>query len=373
MNKHLLSINDLSREEIESILATARIDFFDLSKRDIKKVPTLRGRTIIDIFYEKSTRTSTSFELAGKRLSADVINVKADSSSVGKGESLKDTVLTLSAYRPDIIVIRHPHVGAAAFVARCVDTGLDGGSAFGIEGRGAHVINAGDGKGEHPTQCLLDIFSLQQVYGELDGLKVAIVGDILHSRVARSNIIGFQKMGMEVTLIAPPGLLPRGVEALGLETEAAGVERGSQQEEALPGARESDAGATVVDQKGGGKETTLRVAHSLDALTDMDVIYLLRLQKERHESGNFIPSLREYVSRYQVGLRHLRRGQKVLHPGPINRGIEISADLADSQENLILQQVEAGLALRMAVLYRIIVDNAAASKEAGVKNIQAVG
>lgn len=328
MNQHLLSMNDLTREDIDSLLATARVDFLDLSKRDIKKVPTLRGRTVIDLFYENSTRTSTSFELAGKRLSADVINVKADSSAVGKGESLKDTTLTLNAYRPDIIVIRHPHVGAAAFVARFTD---------------AHVINAGDGKGEHPTQCLLDIFSLQQEFGELGGLKVAIVGDVLHSRVARSNIIGFQKMGMKVTLVAPPALLPRGVEALG-----AGV------------------------------------ANKLDALADMDVIYLLRMQKERHEDANYLPSLREYITRYQVGLQHLGGGRKVLHPGPINRGVEISAGLADSEENLILQQVEAGLAVRMAIMYRIIVDNAATAIEtaggavtetsdAEVKNIHAVG
>ncbi|MHB9112864.1 MAG: aspartate carbamoyltransferase catalytic subunit [Thermoleophilia bacterium] len=337
MNRHLLSMNDLSREDIESLLATARVDFLDLSKRDIKKVPTLRGRTVIDLFYEKSTRTSTSFELAGKRLSADVINVRADSSAAVKGESLKDTTLTLNAYRPDIIVIRHPHVGAAAFVSRFTE---------------AHVINAGDGKGEHPTQCLLDIFSLQQEFGELNGLKVAIVGDILHSRVARSNIIGFQKMGMKVTLVAPPSLLPRGVEAFGAE-----------------------------------------VAHSLDALTGVDVIYLLRMQKERHEGANFLPSMREYIAGYQVGLRHVAKGQRVLHPGPINRGVEIEGALADSRENLILQQVEAGLAVRMATLYRIIVDNAvvdtaaesepAAGKpssgksgadvDAPVKNIHAVG
>ncbi|MBE0429848.1 MAG: aspartate carbamoyltransferase catalytic subunit [Thermoleophilia bacterium] len=310
MKQHLLSINDLSREEIGSVLDTARFDFLDLSKREIKKVPTLRGRTVINLFYEKSTRTSTSFELAGKRLSADVINVKADSSATGKGESLKDTVLTLGAYRPDIIVIRHPHVGAAAFVARYVVAG-------------AHVINAGDGKGEHPTQSLLDIFSLQQEFGEdLAGLRVAIVGDILHSRVARSNIIGFQKMGMEVKLVAPPALLPRGVEALGAEAR-----------------------------------------HGLDALADVDVIYLLRTQSERHERANYLPSLREYISRYQVGLRHLSGGQKVLHPGPINRGVEISAELADSGEHLILQQVEAGLAVRMAVMYRIIVDSAAAAAD----------
>lgn len=337
MKHHLLSMNDLSREEIESILATAEKDFLELSKRDIKKVPTLRGRTIIDLFYEKSTRTSTSFELAGKRLSADVINVKAETSAAGKGESLKDTILTLNAYRPDIIVIRHPHTGAPAFVARYTD---------------AHVINAGDGKGGHPTQCLLDIFSLKQEYGELDGLKVVIVGDILHSRVARSNIAGFMKMGMKVSLVAPPALLPRGVEALGAD-----------------------------------------ISHSLDGLADADVIYLLRMQRERHEVSALMPSLREYISRYCVGSRHLSKGQKVLHPGPINRGVEIEAGLADSSDNLILQQVEAGLAVRMAIMYRIIVDNAAAEPStaaekgaareydsagenesgAAVKNVRAVG
>jgi len=334
MNWNLLSINDMTRDDIESVLATAAKDFLELSKRDIKKVPTLRGRTIIDLFYEKSTRTSTSFELAGKRLSADVINVKADSSAVGKGESLKDTTLTLNAYRPDIIVIRHPHVGAAAFVSRFTE---------------AHVINAGDGKGEHPTQCLLDIFSLQQEFGNLEGLRVAIVGDILHSRVARSNIQGFQKMGMKVTLVAPPSLLPRGVETFGAE-----------------------------------------IAHSLDALAGVDVIYLLRMQKERHEGANFVPSMREYITNYCVGRRHVGKDQRVLHPGPINRGVEIEGALADSGENLILQQVEAGLAVRMAILYRIIVDGAAAagvaeeelreatggevkSIKGEVKNIHAVG
>ncbi len=312
MNRHLLSINDLSRADIDSVLATARKDFLELSQRDIKKVPTLRGRTIIDLFYEKSTRTSTSFELAGKRLSADVINVKSGYSAAGKGESLKDTVLTLNAYRPDIIVIRHPHVGAAAFISRFTR---------------AHVISAGDGKGEHPTQCLLDIFSLTQAYGSLDGLKVAIVGDILHSRVARSNLLGFQKMGMEVTLIAPPALLPRGVEALGAD-----------------------------------------VSHSLADLANVDVIYLLRLQKERHQGANFMPSLREYIDRYCVGRRHVRPGQRVLHPGPINRGVEIESGLADSEENMILEQVEAGLAVRMALLYRIIVDNAVPAATSELKD-----
>lgn len=305
MKKHLLSINDISREEIESVLMTARKDFLGLSKRDIKKVPTLRGRTVIDLFYEKSTRTSTSFELAGKRLSADVINVKADASSVGKGESLKDTVLTLNAYSPDIIVIRHPHTGAPAFVSRHT---------------GAHVINAGDGRGGHPTQCMLDIFSLQQTYEKLDGLKVAIVGDVLHSRVARSNIAGFKKMGMDVMLVAPPSLLPRGVEALGVD-----------------------------------------ISHSLDDISKVDVVYLLRMQGERHEGANLLPSVREYISRYCVGRRHISKDQRVLHPGPINRGVEIDAELADSGDNLILQQVEAGLAVRMAIMYRIIIDNAAVS------------
>ncbi|MCL4472434.1 MAG: aspartate carbamoyltransferase catalytic subunit [Actinobacteria bacterium] len=318
MNWNLLSINDLSREEIESVLGTAAKDFLELSKRDIKKVPTLRGRTVINLFYEKSTRTSTSFELAGKRLSADVINVKADSSAAGKGESLKDTTLTLNAYRPDIIVLRHPHVGAPAFISRYTE---------------AHVINAGDGKGEHPTQSLLDIFSLQQEFGDLKGLRVAIVGDVLHSRVARSNIQGFSKMGMKVTLVAPPSLLPRGVETLGA-----------------------------------------KVAHSLEALAGMDVIYLLRMQRERHEGANYLPSMREYISSYCVGRRHVAEGQRVLHPGPINRGVEIESELADSGENMILQQVEAGLAVRMAVLYRIILDNAVPlAGEAEVRNIQAVG
>ncbi|MHB8175785.1 MAG: aspartate/ornithine carbamoyltransferase family protein, partial [Thermoleophilia bacterium] len=193
------------------------------------------------------------------------------------------------------------------------------------------VVNAGDGKGEHPTQCLLDIFSLKQTYGELDGLKVAIVGDILHSRVARSNIAGFRKMGMQVRLIAPPALLPRGVESLGAE-----------------------------------------VSHKLDDLKKVDVIYLLRMQKERHEGANYLPSLREYISHYCVGRRHVRPDQRVLHPGPINRGVEIESELADADGNMILQQVEAGLAVRMAVLYRIIIDNAATAGSE-VRNIQAVG
>jgi aspartate carbamoyltransferase catalytic subunit len=317
MNKHLLSINDLSREEIESILATARIDFFELSKRDIKKVPTLRGRTIIDIFYEKSTRTSTSFELAGKRLSADVINVKADSSSVGKGESLKDTVLTLSAYRPDIIVIRHPHVGAAAFVARCVDTGLNGGSAFGIKGRGAHVINAGDGKGEHPTQCLLDIFSLQQVYGELDGLKVAIVGDILHSRVARSDIHALTTLGVpEVRAIGPETLLPKHLDKLGVH-----------------------------------------VFHNMEeGLKDCDVVIMLRLQRERMQTA-LLPSEREFFKLYGLTEERLQLAKPdaiVMHPGPINRGVEIDSRVADGLQSVILEQVTNGIAVRMAVMSMIM-------------------
>ena len=309
MNWNLLSINDLSREEIESLLATAAKDFLELSKRDIKKVPTLRGRTIIDVFYEKSTRTSTSFEIAGKRLSADVINVKADSSAVGKGESLKDTTLTLNAYRPDIIVVRHPHVGAPAFVSRFTD---------------AHVINAGDGKGEHPTQCLLDIFSLQQEFGELKGLKVAIVGDILHSRVARSNILGFRKMGMKVTLVAPPSLLPRGVEALGCR----------------------------------GGAFTGRSCRGRRHLSAQDA------EANGTKTPTYLPSMREYICQLLCGPPARGQGSTSAAPGPINRGVEIESALADSGENLILQQVEAGLAVRMAVMYRMIVDNAAAGAEA---------
>jgi aspartate carbamoyltransferase catalytic subunit len=298
--RDLLSIDDLTRAEIELVLDTAE-SFLPVLQRDIKKVPTLRGRTIINMFYESSTRTLTSFELAAKRLSADTMNVRASGSAVDKGESLKDTILTLSAYQPDIIVMRHPQIGAGRLASRYT---------------AASVINAGDGKFQHPTQALLDLFAMRQALGKtLDGLTVWIVGDILHSRVARSDIAAFGMLGMEVTVAGPPPLIPRDIETLGVTVE-----------------------------------------YSLDHLGEADVVYLLRMQMERMQEGaNFIPSLREYAALYGMTLERLRPGQKVMHPGPINRGIEISPAVADHPDTLILEQVESGLAVRMAILYRTIV------------------
>jgi aspartate carbamoyltransferase catalytic subunit len=294
--RDLLSLDDLSRDDAELILDTAE-SFLPVLHREIKKVPTLRGRTIINLFYESSTRTLASFELAGKRLSADVMNVKARGSSVDKGESLKDTILTLSAYSPDIIVMRHPQIGAGQLASAYTQ---------------ASIVNAGDGKHQHPSQCLLDLFTMRQVLGrDLEGRSVAIVGDILHSRVARSDIQGFLMMGMEVTVIAPPTLLPREVESLGV-----------------------------------------RVSHDIGDIRDVDVVYLLRMQTERMAPGaSFVPSLREYAIRYGVSHGRLRPGQKVMHPGPINRGIEIDSEIADCGRSVILEQVTNGLAVRMAVLF----------------------
>ena len=298
--RDLLSISDLDKPAIELILDTAE-SFLPILHRDIKKVPTLRGRTVINLFYESSTRTSSSFDLAAKRLSADTMAIKAKGSAIDKGESLKDTTLTLSAYSPDIIVVRHPCVGAAHLVAANTS---------------ASVINAGDGKHQHPSQCLLDLFTLRQTFGhDLSGLKVSIVGDILHSRVARSNILGFQMLGMEVTLVGPPTMIPREIEAMGV-----------------------------------------KVRYDLDEIGDADVIYLLRIQQERIDDGAyFLPSLREYAMVYGINKHRLRPGQKVMHPGPINRGVELSAAVADDDDTLIIQQVESGLAVRMALLYRTIV------------------
>jgi aspartate carbamoyltransferase catalytic subunit len=268
-------------------------------ERDIKKVPTLRGRTIINMFFEASTRTSTSFELAGKRLSADVVNVKGSGSSVEKGETLKDTVITLSSYLPDVLVIRHASVGACELAARYTD---------------AAVINAGDGKHEHPTQTLLDLYTIEREVGPLDGLHIAFVGDVAHSRVARSGIRGFQTMGARVTLIGPPTLLPRDAQrALGVETS-----------------------------------TDIR------DLADADVVYVLRMQLERMGAGGFVPSLREYASTYGVNHGRLRPGQRVMHAGPINRGVEISSDLADDPKTLIERQAANGMVVRMAVLYDLL-------------------
>ena len=296
MRRDLLSIDDLTRADIERILGRAE-SFAEVSGRAIKKVPTLRGRTVINLFYEASTRTSSSFELAAKRLSADVVNQKAQGSSVDKGESLKDTVQTLSAYDPAAIVFRSPHVGAAALVARWSP---------------AAVINAGDGKHEHPTQALLDLYTLRRRAGRLEGLHVWIVGDLLHSRVARSNILAFGRMGCRVTVCGPPTLVPRGVEALGCE-----------------------------------------VRTTLDDLGEADVVYALRMQRERM-AGACVPSLREYAARYQIDGRRLGPSQLLMHPGPVNRGVELAAEVIDSPQALISEQVESGVVVRMAVLYELL-------------------
>src|SRR5438067_4130424 len=296
--RHLISIRDLSRDDVERLLATART--FERSlEREVKKLPTLRGRTVVNLFYESSTRTSSSFELAAKRLSADTMSIKAVGSSVDKGESLKGTAITLGAYDPDVIVIRHPQIGAPQLVARVTD---------------AHVVNAGDGKHQHPTQALLDLYTMRAEVGQIDGLHVAIVGDVLHSRVARSNVQALVLMGAQVTLVGPPTLLPRGIEAMGCET-----------------------------------------ATEIESIAAADVVYVLRMQRERMDEGsNFVPSLREYSARWCVTPERLRPGQKVMHPGPMNRGVEIDPRVADSDASLVVDQVRAGLIVRMAVLYDLL-------------------
>ncbi len=294
--RHLLSIEDLDRDAIERILAQAAA-FAEVSGRDIKKVPALRGRMVLNLFYESSTRTRSSFELAAKRLSADVVNFSASGSSVEKGESLKDTVLTLSAHRPDVIVIRTPWAGSAQLVSRWSE---------------AAVVNAGDGKHEHPTQALLDIYALQQRLGTLDGARIWIVGDVMHSRVARSNILAFQRMGASVTVAGPPTLIPRCTEALGCE-----------------------------------------VRYTLAELGKADVVYALRMQRERM-SDSWIPSIREYTAWYQLNARRLGPRQLLMHPGPVNRGVELSGELVESPQSLIAAQVEAGVTVRMAVLFSLL-------------------
>jgi aspartate carbamoyltransferase catalytic subunit len=297
MPRHLISIEDLDRAGIERILDRAE-SFAEVSGREIKKVPALRGRTVVNLFYEASTRTSSSFELAAKRLSADVVSVRSAGSSVDKGESLKDTIQTLSAYDPAAIVIRSPHAGAAQLVAGWTP---------------AAVVNAGDGKHEHPTQALLDVFTLRRRLGSLDGTNIWIVGDVLHSRVARSNILAFTSMGAQVTVCGPPTLLPREIEALGC-----------------------------------------RATPSLERVREAEVVYVLRMQHERMREA-FVPSLREYAARYQINASRLSPGQLVMHPGPVNRGVELSAGTIDSPQALIGEQVKAGVAVRMAVLYELLV------------------
>jgi aspartate carbamoyltransferase catalytic subunit len=294
--RHLLSIEQLGREEIEAILDRAE-SFAEIGRRDIKKVPTLRGRTVVSLFYENSTRTSSSFELAAKRLSADLVSVKAAGSSVEKGESLKDTVATLSAYDPAAIVLRHPYAGAADLVARWTT---------------AAVVNAGDGKREHPSQALLDVYTLRRRLGSLEGTRIWIVGDVLHSRVARSNLIAFQRMGAEVTVCGPPTLIPRGIEEMGCE-----------------------------------------VSYGLEGSEEADVIYALRMQRERM-SESFVPSLREYAANFQIDGRRLGPRQLLMHPGPVNRGVELSGEVIDSPQSLIVEQVAAGLVVRMAILYELL-------------------
>jgi aspartate carbamoyltransferase catalytic subunit len=301
--RHLLSSEQLDRAAIERIHELAQA-FEAVSEREVKKVPTLRGRTVVILFFESSTRTSSSFELAAKRLSADTLTVKAQGSSVDKGESLKDTVVTLDAYGPDVLVMRHPQIGAVQLATRYT---------------GASVVNAGDGKHQHPTQSLLDLYTIREALGRIEGLHVAIVGDVLHSRVARSNAQALVACGAHVTLIGPPPLIPRDAAALGVE-----------------------------------------VSHDIRDLAAADVVYVLRMQRERMEAGEaFVPSLREYAQRWGVGPARVRPGQVVMHPGPMNRGVEIDGAVADSAASLIARQVRAGLVVRMAVLYDVLATDVA--------------
>ena len=292
--RHMLSIADLDREDLERLLSSAR-SFALSQERETKKLPTLRGRLVVNVFYESSTRTSSSFELAAKRLSADTLAIKASGSSAEKGESLKDTALTLSAYDPDVIVIRHPQIGAARLLASVTD---------------AHVVNAGDGKHQHPTQALLDLYTIEASLGRLEGVSVAIVGDVLHSRVARSLIQALRLVGASVLLVGPPPLVP--------------IELGE-------------------------------VSYEIDAIAAADVVYVLRMQRERMEEGaNYVPSMREYSARWCVTPERLHSGQRVMHPGPMNRGVEIDPRVADSRMALVVDQVRAGLVVRMAVLYDLL-------------------
>jgi aspartate carbamoyltransferase catalytic subunit len=300
MQRHLLSAADLSREDALLVLDTAH-ELARLSDRPIKKLPTLRGRTVVNLFFEDSTRTRTSFEVAAKRLSADVINFSAKGSSVSKGESLKDTALTLEAMGSDAVVIRHGSSGAPHRLANWI--------------RGS-VVNAGDGTHEHPTQALLDAYTIRERLGRLEGLRVAVVGDILHSRVARSNVLLLHTLGAQVTLVAPPTLLPVGVAAWPVE-----------------------------------------VSHELDpVLAKSDAVMMLRVQRERM-NDSFFPNVREYSRRYGLEARRmalLPDHAIVMHPGPMNRGVEIAAEVADSVRSTIVEQVANGVAVRMAVLYLLL-------------------
>ena len=296
--KDLLGIREMTVDEINLILETAE-SFLEISTRDIKKVPTLRGKSVINLFYEASTRTRTSFEIAGKRLSADTINISASTSSVVKGETLIDTARNLEAMNPDIIVIRHSAAGAPHLLASLVSQS---------------IINAGDGAHEHPSQALLDMMTIKAKKGKIHGLKIALVGDILHSRVARSNIYGLSKMGAEVVVAGPATMIPRDIERMGVKVY------------------------TKLD----------------DAIADADVVMMLRIQLERQKQ-NIFPSLREYAQHYCLNRNNIKRAKDdviVMHPGPMNRGVEISPDIADDPNySVILDQVNNGVAVRMALLY----------------------
>ena len=305
--QHLLSVHDLSTDRIREILETAA-QMHAVQRREVKKLPTLRGRTVVNLFFEDSTRTRSSFEIAGKWLSADVINISGKGSSTSKGESLRDTALTVAAMGVDALVIRHCASGAAQQVSQWVD---------------AHIINAGDGTHEHPTQALLDAYTMQQRLGDLSGRHVAIVGDLTHSRVVRSNLICLGKLGARVTLVAPPTLMPSGI-------------------------------ASWAASDG------FELSHDLDAvLPTVDAVMMLRVQRERM-SGGYFPTAREYTVGY--GLTRPRLDALVAanpeavicHPGPMNRGLEIGADAADAAQSLILDQVSAGVAVRMSVLYHLL-------------------
>jgi aspartate carbamoyltransferase catalytic subunit len=298
-HKHILGTEYLSADDIRQILDTAD-SFKEINSRDIKKVPTLRGKTIVNLFYEASTRTRTSFEIAGKRLSADTINITASSSSVVKGETLEDTAKNIEAMAPDIIVMRHAASGAPHYLAKRLN---------------CSVINAGDGAHEHPSQALLDLLTIRQHKGRLEGLTVAIVGDITHSRVARSNLYAMKKLGMTVRLAGPGTMIPPGIERLGAEVF-------TDMNEAIRGA---------------------------------DVIMMLRIQLER-QGKTMLPTLREYARFYGLNTTNIQLAAPdviVLHPGPMNRGVEISSYVADGPQNVILDQVENGVAVRMALLYLV--------------------
>jgi aspartate carbamoyltransferase catalytic subunit len=295
--RHLLGIKNITKEDIELIFSTTD-NFKEVINRPIKKVPSLRDVTIANLFFENSTRTRLSFELAERRLSADVVNFAASSSSVSKGETLIDTVNNILAMKVDMVIMRHPHAGAAEFLSRHVT---------------ANIVNAGDGAHEHPTQALLDAFSIREKLGEVAGKKVAIIGDILHSRVALSNIFCLQKLGAEVMVCGPTTLIPKHISSLGVKVE-----------------------------------NNLR-----KALEWCDVANVLRIQLERQDSRYF-PSLREYIMLYGITteiLNSLSKKIVIMHPGPINRGVEITTEVADSEQSIILQQVENGVAIRMAVIY----------------------